>query len=94
MVGANVDRKIWRLWARWMPRLLARRISSTLIPELTAAHRDWCLSLLRSGLSVADIRRTNLDSPFHPDQDRQMVLQDFLRRRRRMWRTRQKGRND
>ena len=94
MVGANVDRKIWRLWARWMPRLLARRIPSTLIQEFTVAHHDWCRLLLHSGLSVADIRRTNLDSPFHPDQDRQMVLQDLLRRRRRMWRTRQKGRND
>ena len=75
------DRRIFRLWARWVPLLLARRVRAAEIPALREEHGRWVERLLRVGLSTAEIKRTRLDTPLLPLQQRQEWLRFFLAKR-------------
>jgi hypothetical protein len=75
------DPKIFRLWARWVPRLRARRVHAAEIPTLRDEHARWVERLLRVGLSTAEIKRTRLDTPLLPVQEREEWLLDFLAKR-------------
>jgi hypothetical protein len=75
------DPRIFRLWARWVPRLRARRVHAAEIPTLRDEHAHWCERLLRIGLSTAEIKRMRLDTPLLPLQQREEWLLDFLAKR-------------
>jgi len=75
------DPRIFRLWARWVPRLRARRFRSAKIPALRDEHARWVERLLRVGLSTAEIKRTRLDTPLLPLPVREEWLLDFLAKR-------------
>lgn len=72
------ERPILRLWARWMPQLRGLKMSEMAISNLRERHRGLCLSLLRSGASERQIRRSQLDSPWIRDDERKWLIAEFL----------------
>jgi hypothetical protein len=74
------DPRIFRLWARWVPRLRSC-FRSAEIPALRDEHARWVERLLRVGLSTHQIKRTRLDTPLLPLPQREEWLRVFLSER-------------
>jgi hypothetical protein len=75
------DPRIFRLWARWVPRLSSRFLAAE-IPALQEERGRWVERLLRVGLSTHQIKRMRLDTPLLPLLQREEWLLDFLANQR------------
>ena len=68
-----LDARIGRRWKRW----------AYLGDNLKERHEGWMRYILLRGVTVRTIQINNLDDPLLGDNDREMLLEDYLGRKSR-----------